>query len=65
MVHQTRAPPKQVKPVHIAVVSTILHHAHTLDDVGDNMLVIANMIWIGFFFLCQPAPFCLQDVTLH
>ena len=66
--------PRQVKPVPIAVVSTILHHDHTSNETCDDMLAITNMICIGFFFLCQPGehslstdntPFCLQDVTLY
>ena len=63
-----------MKQVPILVVSAILHHTNTSDDLEDNMLDIANMICIGFFFLCRPgehslstnnAPFCLKNVTLH
>ena len=68
------APPRRVKPVPVAVVSTILHHAHTSNETCNDMLAIANVTCIGFHFLCRPGehllstdntPFFPQDVTLH
>ena len=73
MAHQQDNPPKQAKHVPIAVMSTILHHAHTSDNVDNELLAIANVTCIRFFLLCQPgehllntenSPFCLQDATL-
>ena len=55
-------------------MSTILHHTHTFDCVDDDMLAIADVMCIGFFFLRRPGehslsakntPFCLQNMTLH
>ena len=43
--------PEQVKPVPITVVNVVLHHAHISDDMEDDLLAIANMTCIRFFFL--------------
>ena len=61
------------KPVSIAVVSIILHHAHSSNDMDDNMLAIANVTCIGFFLYqrgehslsTNNTHFCLQDMTPH
>ena len=52
----------------------ILRHAHTSNEMNHDMLAIAGVICISFFFLCwlgknslctNSTPFCLQDGTPH
>jgi hypothetical protein len=56
------------------VVSAVVHHAYHDDDTPEDFAAIADMICLGFFFLCRPGehtlttdntPFKLEDVTLY
>ena len=67
-------PPRRVKPVPISVVTAIVEHAFYTETTADDFIAIADMICLGFFFLCRPGehtftqnntPFKLEDVTLY
>ena len=66
-------PPKRVKPIPVQVIRRVMHVALSMDD--DLVQATADMIAIGFFFLCRPGeytddsggdacPFKIEDVQL-
>ena len=67
-------PARRVKPIPISVVATVVHYAYQHDNSPDDITTIADMICLGFFFLCRPGehtrtanntPFALEDVILY
>ena len=67
-------PPRRVKPVPISVVASVVRRSHADHELDAASHAIADMICLGFFFLCRPGehtltndniPFTLRDVNLY
>lgn len=52
---QEDPPPRRVKPVPMAIIRNVTQVA--LATATALSLCMANMIWVGFFFLCRPGEY--------